>query len=196
MNAKELKYTSILESTFKDDFLTEAVAKKSFTSLLNLDFALAQNLWEYVCTAYESDLAKNEEVATVYGDIIFNAFYTKGAPKTVKALTDIPALRRAVFTYSPKADRGNAFGIMVDLLVGNKTVPADDIFKCLVKNERINYGPFMKELLERLFIELMKKSATKKLELSRKLGTLLLTYVSKIRTEERAMLEQRIRERL
>lgn len=196
MNAKELKYTSILESTFKEDFLTEPVAKKSFTSLLNLDFAFAQNFWEYVCTSYESKLNASEEVAVLYGEKIFNSFYSKGAPKTVKAIADIPAIRRAVYTYSPCADRGNAFGILVELLVANKTAPADDIFKCLIKNERIKYGPFMKELLERLFIELLKKSATKKLELSRKLGTLLLTYVSKIKTDERAMLEQRIRERM
>ena len=54
----------------------------------------------------------------------------------------------------------------------------------------------MKELLERVFIEILKKNPSKKLEMSRKLATLLLSYVSKIKTDERAMLEQRIRERM
>ena len=84
----------------------------------------------------------------------------------------------------------------MDLLSNNKTDPAEDIFKCVVKNERIAYGPFMKELLERVFIEILKKNPSKKLEMSRKLATLLLSYVSKIKTDERAMLEQRIRERM
>ena len=77
-----------------------------------------------------------------------------------------------------------------------KTAPAEEFFKCLVKNERIAYGPFMKTLLERVFIELMKKNPAKKMEMPRKLGTLLLAYIAKIKTDEKAMLEQRVRETL
>ena len=196
MNAKELKYLSLFEQMCKGDFLTEAVAKKSFTSFLNLDFSLALDVWDYVCSAHEEEVANSEQTSALFGGIILDMFYKKGMQKTVKALADLPSVRRAVFSYSPEADKGVPFNILVDLLSNNKTDPAEDIFKCVVKNERIAYGPFMKELLERVFIEILKKNPSKKLEMSRKLATLLLSYVSKIKTDERAMLEQRIRERM
>ena len=51
----------------------------------------------------------------------------------------------------------------------------------------------MKRVLEQVFVELLKKNPAK-IEMSKKLSTLLLTYIRNIKTDERAMLEQRIRE--
>ena len=78
--------------------------------------------------------------------------------------------------------------------MGNKTDVAEEYFKCLVKNERIAYGPFMKEVLERLFIEILKKNPAKRVEMSRKLSSLMTTYIGKIKTDERSMLAQRVKE--
>ena len=196
MNAKQLKYLSVFENMAKADILAEETAKKYFPTLLNLDYALALDVWDYVCTTREEKLAANKELGRIFGGTVFELFYKKGATKTVKAFADAPVLRRTVFQYSPAASEGAAFTLMADLLAANKTDAADEIFKCLVKNDRIAYGPYMKALLERVFIELMKKNPAKRMEMPRKLATLLLTYVAKIRTDERPMLEQRIRETL
>lgn len=194
MNAKQLKFYSLFEDMSKADVLLDATAKKFMTSFLNLDFALALDVWDYVCTAHEGKLAQSKETAETYGSVVLDMFVKKGAPKTVKAINDLPAVRKAVYQYALVPDGGTAFGILVDLLSANKTDAADEIFKCLVKNERIEYGPLLKAVLERLFIEILKKNPSKKIEMSRKLSALLLSYVQKIKTDERAMLEQRIRE--
>ncbi|MCI8458995.1 MAG: hypothetical protein HFE46_04955 [Clostridia bacterium] len=196
MNAKQLKYLSVFENMAKADIASEQTVKKYFPSLLNLDYAFALDTWEYICTDREDKLIKNAELGLLFGGTVFELFYKKAAAKTVKALSDLPVLRRAVFQYCSAADKNAAFSVMVDLLSNVKTAPAEEFFKCLVKNERIAYGPFMKTLLERVFIELMKKNPAKKMEMPRKLGTLLLAYIAKIKTDEKAMLEQRVRETL
>ena len=193
MNTKQLKYLSLFEEMSKADILGEATAKKYFTSFINLDYSLALEIWDYLATTRETELSKNADKARVLGGSVLELFYKNGA-RTAKAIYELPTVRKTVYQYSPSAGENAAFNSRVDLLSGNKTDQADEILKCLVKNERIQYGPVMKNVLERLFIEILKKNPSKKLEMSRKLSTLLLSYVSKIKTDERAMLEQRIRE--
>ena len=194
MNSKQLKYLTLFEEMSKADVLSENTAKKYLSSFINLDFTLALDVWDYVCTTRESALNKNEAAAVTWGVNALKAFYAQNAQKTVKALCDNAVVRRAVYQYCNFSTDNEAFNILTDLLLSNKLAPAEEIFKCLVKNERIEYGPFMKNLLERLFIEILKKSSTKKIEMSRKLASLMLTYVGKIKTDEKAMLTQRIKE--
>ncbi len=194
MNAKQLKFLTLFEQMCAADPGKDATVKKSLPGFLSLDYALATDVWEYLCTTRETEIAKNKQLAVVLGIDVLDLFYRKAAPKSVKTLTESPVLRRAVYQYAPITADGTAFSILIDLLLGAKTAAADDIFKCLVKNEQIAYGAFLKKLLERLFIEILKKNPAKKIEMPRKLSALLLTYVAKIKTDERAMLEQRIRE--
>lgn len=196
MTPKQLKFLSLFEAMSKADSLAEANVKKHLTSFINHDYALALDVWDYLASTREQTLASDKEAAQTIGAAALDLFYKKAAQKTVKAISDLPAVRRAVYQYSPSAGTGTAFNILVDLLSANKTDAADDILKCLVKNERIKYGPTLKTALERLFIEILKKNPSKKLEMPRKLSQLLLAYVAKIKTDERAMLEQRIRETL
>lgn len=194
MNPKQLKYLSLFEQMSQSDPLSDTAIKKFMPAFLNLDYALAAEAWDYLCTTREDKLAADPKAALALGGNVFDMFYKKAAQKAVKTLADLPAVRRAVYQYSPTASENTAFNVMIDLLNSNKTDAAEEIFKCLVKNENIKYGAFMKALLERLFIEILKKNPSKKIEMSRKLSTLLLAYVAKIKTDERAMLEQRIRE--
>ena len=194
MNSKQLKYLTLFEEMSKSDVGSEATAQKYVTAFINLDFSLALDVWDYVCTTRESQMAKNEAIAATWGANALKKFYTQNSQKTLKTLCDNAVVRRAVYQYCAAATENEAFTILTDLLLSNKLVPAEEILKCLVKNERIEYGPFMKNLLERLFIEILKKSASKKIEMSRKLAALMLTYVGKIKTDEKAMLTQRIKE--
>ena len=194
MNAKQLKYLQTFAQYVQDGLTDEKATKKHLSSLLQLDYALALDTLDYVCTACEQEIAASEDLGDLFGTAIFTLFYEKNAQRTVKALLELPQVRKAVFSYSPSADKGLAFSLLIDALVGNKTDIAEEYFKCLVKNERIAYGPFMKEVLERLFIEILKKNPAKRVEMSRKLSALMMTYIGKIKTDERAMLAQRIKE--
>ena len=196
MNAKQLKFLSTFEQMCAADPLTETAAKKFFPAFLNIESAMDADVWDYLAKTYENNIAAIRDLGAFFGDNVLDLFYKKAASRVVKIFADAPAVRRVVYQYAPLAADGTAFGILVDLLAGNKTDAADEILKCLVKNERIAYGAFLKAVLERLFIEILKKNPAKKIEMPRKTATLLLTYIAKIKTDERAMLEQRIRETL
>lgn len=45
-----------------------------------------------------------------------------------------------------------------------------------------------------MFIEILKKSADKKIVMNKKMQALLLSHIAKIKTEEKALLQQRLRE--
>ncbi len=194
MNAKSLKYMQLFENFVKTDFLIDKkTLQKSMKGFLDLDYALAVEVWDYLATTRESGLQNDKKIAAVLGELMFGVFYARAATKCVKAVCDIPSIRRAVYQHSPEAGKNDNFTALVDLLAGGKVDAADEILKCLIKNERIRFGETMKRVLEQLFIELLKKNPAK-IEMSKKLSTLMLTYIRKIKTDERAMLEQRIRE--
>ena len=178
----------------KTDFLIDKkTLQKSMKGFLDLDYALAVETWDYLVTTRESELINDKKLAATIGEMMFGVFYARASTKCVKAVCDVPSIRRAVYQHSPEAGKGDNFNILVDLLSGGKIDAADEILKCLIKNERIRFGETMKRVLEQLFIELLKKNPAK-IEMSKKLQTLMLTYIKKIKTDERAMLEQRIRE--
>ena len=184
----------LFENFVKTDFLIDKkTLQKSMKGFLDLDYALAVEVWDYLATTREDQIANEKRLATIFGDMMFGIFYAKASTKCIKAVCDVPSVRRAVYQYSPEAGKNDNFTVLVDLLAGGKIDAADEILKCLIKNERISFGETMKRVLEQLFVELLKKNPAK-IEMSKKLSTLMLTYIKKIRTDERAMLEQRIRE--
>ncbi len=194
MNAKTLKYMQLFENFVKTDFLIDKkTLQKSMKGFLDLDYALAVEVWDYLVTTRESQLINDKKLASVLGELMFGVFYERAATKCVKAVCDAPSIRRAVYQHSPEAGKNDNFNVLVDLLAGGKTDAADEILKCLIKNERIRFGETMKRVLEQLFVELLKKNPAK-IEMSKKLSTLMLAYIKKIKTDERPMLEQRIRE--
>lgn len=194
MNAKTLKYMQLFENFVKTDFLIDKkTLQKSMKGFLDLDYALAVEVWDYLVTTRESQLINDKKLASVLGELMFGVFYARAATKCVKAVCDVPSIRRAVYQHSPEAGKNDNFNVLVNLLASGKTDAADEILKCLIKNERIRFGETMKRALEQLFVELLKKNPAK-IEMSKKLNTLMLSYIKKIRTDERPMLEQRIRE--
>lgn len=184
----------LFENFVKTDFLIDKkTLQKSVKGFLELDYSLAVEVWDYLVTTREDQLINDKRIASVLGEMMFGIFYERAPSKCVKAVCDVPSVRRAVYQHSPEACKNANFNVFVDLLVGGKTDVCDEILKCLIKNERIKFGESMKRVLEQVFVELLKKNPAK-IEMSKKLSTLLLTYIRKIKTDERAMLEQRIRE--
>ena len=194
MNAKELKFLELFENLVKIDLVTDKLTlNKLLKNLIDFDFSMAINAWEYFANAKENRLIKEEKFAEVVGFEILNFYHTKQSTKTAKAVAETPGVRRAVYQYSKHAGEEKALAILVDLLVANKVAIADEILKVLVKNTRIHFGQTLKRILERVFIELLKKNPNK-IEMHKKLAELFLVYIKKVKTEEKAMLEQRIKE--
>ena len=194
MTAKELKFLELFEEFVQIDIVTDKLnLSKKIKNFMDFDYNLSINLWEYLSTTREPLIIKDDKYSLVIGFEILNLFYAKGDVKCLKVVADNPGIRRAIYQYSQKAGEEKALAMVVELLVANKLIPAEEIFKCLAKNTRIHFGQTMKRILERVFIELLKKNPSK-IILNKKLADVFVVYIKKIKTEERAMQEQRIKE--
>lgn len=195
MNAKLIKRYEILSEFFNSDMMKAAAVDKYFGAMLKLDYSYAEELWEFMLIRNDADL-KNPVFAGLYVDRIFGMFLKANAPKVQKTLIDNAVIARAVFGFSPTADKGELFTIPINLLVANKVDIVDGIFKNVMKNELMkpSFGQYMIEFLDKFFIEVMKKNAGRKVELNRKQSTMLMSYAQKVKGDEKAMLVQRIKE--
>ncbi|MDE5592557.1 MAG: hypothetical protein K2I75_01335 [Clostridiales bacterium] len=195
MNTKQIKQYEILSEFFNSDMLKQAAVDKYFGAMLNLDYGAAEDLWEFMLIRNDADL-KNLVFAKLYVDRIYELFLKANAAKVQKTLIDRPVVNRAVFSFSPTADKGELFNMVINLLVANKVDIVDGIFKNVMKNEAMksSFGQYMLEFLDKFFIEMMKKNAQRKVELNRKQSTLLMSYAQKVKGNEKAMLIQRIKE--
>ncbi len=195
MNAKQVKYYEIISGFFGSDIFKAAAVEKYFGELIKLDFALAEELWEYMLIRLDADL-KNPAVAALYIEKLYTLFAAAGAAKAVKTVTERPVVLRAVFRFSPSAADGELFMLPVNLLVANKADAADAILKQVMQNEvmKPSFGKYMIDFLDRFFIELTKKDAQRRVKLSAKQSRLLLSTVQKVKGDERAMLVQRVKE--
>lgn len=195
MNLKQLKFMQMFAELIKNAKISSAESMQTyFTPVLNFDLSLAQDLWEYLIITNDATIAKNKIIGEVIGENIFAMFFSKSPAKTIKIIYDVAAVKKVVYQYNPKACTGENMNILTDALMSLKLDEGEDILKCLMKNSYIEFGASLKTLLERIFIETLKRNPTKKIEINKKLSTLLLSYIAKIKTDERALLEQRIRE--
>ena len=194
LNAKSIKHMELLETFFKIDIENDKIAcAKAMRALLDYDYAAAVDVWDYLSNAREEKFAANDKLSQAVGFDMFNQFYARASTKCVKTVCDIPAVRRAVFQHSKSACTENSLTMLSDLLISGKLAPAEDILKCLQKSEKTHYGKTLKAVIERVFADLLKKNPAK-IQMPKALSELLLLYIKKIKTEEKAMLEQRIKE--
>lgn len=195
MNAKQIKHYEILSEFFNSDMLKPAAVDKYFGDILKLDYAYAEDLWEYMLIRNDADL-KNPAFASLYIDRVFSLFYKVAEAKALKTIVDRPVIGRAVFSFSPLVTDGEIFNLPVNLLVANKVDTVDGILKNVAKNEamKASFGEYMIKFLDKFFIEVMKKNTQRKVELNRKQSALLMAHVQKVKGDERAMLVQRVKE--
>jgi len=194
LNAKGLKFLELFEALLKIDIELDKIAcAKAVRNLLDLDYAAAADVWEYLASTREAQFEQNERLSETVGFDLLNQFYARAASKCVKTLLDTPPIRRAVFLYSKNACAENSLTMLADLLIAGKFTAADEIFKCLLKNARVHYGKTVKNVVERVFADLLKKNPAK-IVMKKDLAEFLLACIRKIKTDERALLEQRIKE--
>lgn len=195
MNAKQVKFYEIVSGFFGSDIFKAAVVDKYFGDLLKLDYSLAEDLWEFMLIRSDADL-KNPAVTSLYIERLYNLFAAANAAKAIKTVVDRPVILRAVFRFSPAVADGELFMLPVNLIASNKTDSADAILKQVMQNDAMKptFGEYMVDFLDRLFIELTKKDAQRRVKLSNKQSQLLLSTVQKVKGDERAMLVQRVKE--
>ncbi len=195
MNTKTVKFYEIVSEFFASDILKKAAVDKYFGAMLKLDYASAEDLWEFMLIRNDAEL-KNPAVAALYIDRAFELFFDAAAAKALKTVTDRAVIMRAVFSFSPSAADGELFALPINLLVAGKTDTVDAILKHVAKNEAMKpaFGEYMIKFLDRFFIEMMKKNAQRKVKLNAKQSALLLSTVQKVKGDERAMLVQRVKE--
>ena len=194
LNAKGIQFLQLFESFIKIDVEFDKITcAKAVRNLLDLDYAAAVDVWEYMANTREDKFEKNEALADAIGFDFYNQFYARASSKCVKAVNDLPVVRRAVYQYCRQACSENSLTALADLLIGGKLTAAEEILKCLLKNGKIHYGKTVKNLVERIFADLLKKNPAK-IIMNKNLAEFLLSYIRKIKTDERALLEQRIKE--
>lgn len=196
MNVKQMKFLKQFAELSRTDLVGEKELLAQMKAFAELDFQSAVDVWEYLTTDREDKIAADGKVAKIFADSVYKLLSAKNALKAVKAVTELGSVRRAAFQYSPSADSGSFFDIAVDFTVQGKAPLVDEILKCVAKNTAMKseIGPYLKALVERVFIEILKKSPTKQISMSKKMTALLLSHIAKVKTEERPLLEQRIRE--
>ncbi len=195
MNAKQVKYFEIVSEFFGSDMFKPAAVDKYFGAMLKLDYASAEDLWEYMLIRNDADL-KNPVVAALYIDKVFSMFFGVNQAKALKTVLSRPVIERAMFGFSPSVGDGEIFMLPINLLISGKTDAVDEILKFVAKNDAMkpSFGEYMIKFLDKFFIEMMKKDAQRRVKLNTKQSSLLLSVVQKVKGDERAMLVQRVKE--
>lgn len=195
MEQKQLKFLKMFNAFSRQDISKPEIVAKFINDFIKLDYTYAEDVWEYLLIEAEANLSKSE-AAEVFVDLPLGIFCSTNPARIAKTLSERLVIRRGVFFASPTADKGNAFSLMLTFLLGNKYNDVEESLKLIMKNTAMEstYGEYMKALIEKYFIELMKKSPEHKIVLNRKMAPLLNEYCSKIKTEEKPLLLQRIKE--
>lgn len=198
MTAKQLRFYQILKSVNTLNFFTDN--KKLLDCIkqaIALDYYAAIELWEFLILDNEEKLTKDIPLASVICDKIAEVFESKAGAKYAKTITENPAICAAAYQYSPSCFvREESINLIAGYLASAKTEQAGDILSCAYKNtsNKVSLGDFMKAVIEKLYIEMLKKSSDGKIRLSRKVLEQLLDYVGKLKGPEKALLTQRLKE--
>lgn len=198
MTAKQLKFYQILKKVNTVNVFTEMdKLLDGIKQAIALDYYAAVEMWEFLILDNEEKLLKDIALAAVICDKIGQVFETKAHAKYMKTLTENPVICRAAYTYSPTCyGRAESVAHIVSYLVPAKTEEADILLSCASKNtsNKATFGEFMKAVVEKLFIELLKKADDGRVRINRKSIPLLQEYINKIKGPEKALLTQRIKE--
>jgi hypothetical protein len=198
MDAKKSKYLdAVFNYTANDLSKDKGSVLLLIQNVANIDLTDAFIVWEYLLIKYDRALDNSD-----YTDVLildpFHFFVQKNEIRAYKTIIETPLLMRVLYGYTPSPCDGDCLNLLIYCLMSGKLQKSEEIFKLLIKNglSKNSYGSNMKIIIEKLFLEILKKmgGGTKKAELNKKLATLLVSYVKKIVGPERALLEQRIKE--
>jgi len=192
MDKKQLEFLKQFENLCKLDYLKDPkIIAKFFDNILAINFSLAGDSWEYFATVNEEFIVKDKKLTALFSDELLSKFTKSNERMTAKLLIDSAVIRRTVYQYGTFTDL--AFNYAVAQFAAGKADNGEEMLKHIVKNDNIDFGPTLKRIMEKMFSDILAKTGAPP-KLSRKMEDVLLNYIGKVKTDERAMLRQRVRE--
>lgn len=165
-----------------------------FKHLIASDFNSGLSAWEFLIEKYEKKISEKNHAEIILVEV-YKLFKTKNILKCTKAVLETPALLKALFLDSESIYNDSVLEFAVNLITQSKFLQAHEVFKLLSKNILIDYGKVLKEIFEKYFDMLFLKSSDKKIiKTNKKTAEFFMTYISKIKGGDKALLTQRINE--
>ena len=192
MNIKSYKfYKGIFDLASSDYINNPAAVGAFFKGALEFDFDVAAELWEYLITDAIASKVAPAKASAALGENALDLFLKKNVLRTYRLTVENEAMTNVLYSMPEKLG-GGASGVLIYFLMGNKLPDADIIIKAMQKSP--SYGASMKGVVETLFAEIKKKTGSVKVTMPKKTAEFLLSNIAKIKTSEKALLEQRIKE--
>jgi len=190
MNTKQIKFYQLYEKLCKFDYMSDTkILAKFFDGVLALDYTQAVEMWEYFTTVYDEAISKDAQLSAFFADELLEIFYKSDNKKTIKLLLENGAISSTVYQY------GNlnriALDYLLELLVGGKVEYSDYLIKFIIKNQRLEFGPVLKNIMTAM-LDIINKKTGQPPKLNKKMEIMLMGYIDKIKTAEKALLKQRL----
>lgn len=198
MNTKLIKYYDEIFDFGKVDPLFQPDKMYDFfTYMLDYSFDQAGEIWEYLLESRKSALQSSQVVISLV-DKVLALFAAKSEQKTARLLIENSVIRTAVYQLSSKADSDFNLSVICNILLSSKIEASEDFLKVLQKNTAIKneFAGAMKKIIDNVIDSLRIKAAEKNtpVKMQKKLATLLMSYVTKIKGPTKAVLTQKIKE--
>lgn len=198
MNTKQKAILDLVFELSSHDYITSPLnVKIFFDKILAVGLGEAVEYYCYLTAKHQNDYSKHEQFAITLCDGAFIQMFKKEGQRALKALGDDPEFLRSVYTYSGAAADGELLEYLLNAVYSQKFERAQDIMKALMKNKRIDgFGQAMKALADGIITEAFRRAGKegKKASLPRNVSAFLLENAQKIKSTERAVVEQRIKE--
>ena len=194
MNSRELKFYDILLNNPAKEFKANAAsAPKLLNELLDFEYDECLNGIFYLINKHET-LFDNQSAEREITSVLFEKMIKVNRTRTVKAITTAAAVTKCFYTLSSAPYCGSALEILVGFIVSAKLEDADTLLKALFKNEKSHFGAGMVKVLDAYFAALKSKQTAAKPDIPKKVATFLFGWFEKIKTPEKALLAQRLKE--
>ena len=196
MNTKVFKfYQALFDSARDGSYKNPDEAGKFWRKVLACDFDIAADVWEFLI-GYCGEKIPVEKLPAFLSEPPLKVFYEQNKTRAIRMICEREAVSTLLYTVSPVMPGLLSFDLLVGLIVAQKFEDAEILLKPVGKNilDR-TFGQIMKDLVEAVFMELLKKDGSaKKVNMPKKTSAFLLGYIDKIKTPEKAILQQRIKE--
>ena len=196
MVAKEVKRYQTLKNCF-DGINAKNGTKviKAFVDMLEVDYAYAVELWEYLLTDYENKIMTESDYALLFVDKVAELLLNQANAKMLRTFADNSAIRTAYFKYSPSCFKSEfAVGYLCNNIVLNKFEIADGVLKSIIKNTNStsDYASYLLAVTEMVIQMVAIKSPT--VLIRKKISNYILSYSDKLKGGEKALISQRLNE--
>lgn len=159
---------------------------------INYDFDIAVSLWEFYLEKYETVFLKVKKTNQCLSIDALEVFLQKSEQKTTKAICSSAILKKYLLGESDVAFSPYVINYVVSAVIAGKMETADVFVKSLLKHEK--FGKIWMEILSQTREKLLAKHHGATLRLPPKTTNYFNSYAQKIKSSEKAVLLQRIKE--